>query len=289
MECSIDISRIIRSTGKLPRSFRTLWYLPGHSSRWHSSSFDNFPSSSTRRTPNGHLPVAPLRSRVQRQAVSLSPRIPVPSRGPGDVTNLRMGYRHLYPVPQRCRDLRAVLDFCPVCGRDYAWIRCWIVVRFISRFTQRSSATDFIFGQRVTGIAYSDVLQVYGMSRAGYVPQMSSLRVSTPIVIFELLKKAGARAFIYEPSSGLDLSGCPVPAYPAIQVSGQDVTEIVLPPLRMDHSASDLVFILHTSGSTGGSPKLVPCNRRWLDNIITRVRQTSQVFSVKGQDAILAM
>ena len=163
------------------------------------------------------------------------------------------------------------------------------MVCFTFRFARRSSVTDFILDQRVGGIAYTDVLHVYGMSRAGYIPQMSSLRVSTPIVIFELLKKAGARAFIYEPSSGLDLSGCPVPAYPAIQVSEQDVADITLPPLRTDHSASDLVFILHTSGSTGGSPKLVPCNRRWLDNIITRVRQTSQVFSVKGQDAILAM
>ena len=127
------------------------------------------------------------------------------------------------------------------------------------------------------------------MSRAGYIPQMSSLRVSTPIVIFELLKKAGARAFIYEPSSGLDLSGCPVPTYPAILVSEQDVADITLPPLRTDHSASDLAFILHTSGSTGGSPKLVPCNRRWLDNVVNKSKQTCQVCSAEGQDVVVAM
>ena len=146
-----------------------------------------------------------------------------------------MGYRYLRPVPQRCRDLRSVLDFCPFCRRDYVRIHRWVVVCFAPRSNRRSSDTDFILDQRVSGVAYTDVLHVYGMSRAGYIPQMSSLRVSTPIVIFELLKKAGARAFIYEPSSGLDLLGCPVPAYPAILVSEQDVADITLPPLRTDH------------------------------------------------------
>ena len=127
------------------------------------------------------------------------------------------------------------------------------------------------------------------MSRAGYIPQLFSLRLPNPIVIFELLQKAGACAFVYEPSSGLDLSGCPVPTYPAIQVYEQDVADIPLPPLPTEYSASDLVFILHTSGSTGGSPKLVPCNRGWLDNIAARIKRTVQARSAQGQDVTVAM
>jgi len=118
---------------------------------------------------------------------------------------------------------------------------------------------------------------------------MFSLRLPNPVVIFELLQKAGARALICEPSFGVDLSGCPVLTYPAIQVREQDAADIALPPLRTDYPASDLVFVFHTSGSTSGSPKLVPCSRRWLDNIVTKSKQMAQVRSSQGQDVTVAM
>ena len=127
------------------------------------------------------------------------------------------------------------------------------------------------------------------MSRAGYIPQMFSLRLPNPIVIFELLQKAGARALVCEPSFGVDLSGSPVLTYSAIQVREQDAADVTLPPLRTDYPASDLVFVFHTSGSTSGSPKLVPCNRQWLDSMVTKSKQMGQVRSVQGQDVTVAM
>jgi len=128
------------------------------------------------------------------------------------------------------------------------------------------------------------------MTRAGYVPQMFSRRLpSYPTAIFELLRKTGARALASEPSFHVDLSGCPVPNYSAIQVREQDVAGVALPPLRIDCSASDLVFIFLTSGSTSGTPKLVPCNRRWLDNNVTKSKQLAQVRSSRGQDVTVAV
>jgi len=127
------------------------------------------------------------------------------------------------------------------------------------------------------------------MSRAGYVPQMFSLRLPNPTVIFELLQRAGARALVFESSFDVDLSGCPVPTYPATQVRERDVADVALPSLRTDCSASDLVFIFHTSGSTSGSPKLVPCNRRWLDNIVMKSKQMARTRSSQGQDVTVAM
>ena len=126
------------------------------------------------------------------------------------------------------------------------------------------------------------------MTRAGYVPQLFSLRLPNPVVIFELLQKAGAHALVCEPSFGVDLSGCPVLTYSAIQVREQDAAGVTLPPLRTDYSASDLAFIFHTSGSTSGSPKLVPCNRQWLDNIVTKSMQLGRVRSAECQDVTVA-
>ena len=118
---------------------------------------------------------------------------------------------------------------------------------------------------------------------------MFSLRLPNPVVIFELLQKAGAHALVCEPSLGADLSGCPVLTYSAIQVPDQVAANVALPPLRTDYSASDLVFIFHTSGSTSGSPKLVPCNRQWLDTIVTKSKQIAKVCSTQGQDVTVAM
>jgi len=163
----------------------------------------------------------------------------------------------------------------------------WYVSPLVSLIV---SHTDSTFDKRLVGsTAYTDVLHVYGMTRAGYIPQIFSLCLPNPIVIFELLQKTGARALVCEPSVDVDLSGCPVPNYSAIQVRDQDVPDVALPPLRIDHSASDLVFIFHTSGSTSGRPKLVPCSRRWLDNIVAKSKQLAQVRSTQGQDVAVAM
>ena len=121
------------------------------------------------------------------------------------------------------------------------------------------------------------------MTRAGYIPQMFSARPSNPIFVFEMLQKADSRALVWEPSFEVDLSGCSVPNYPAIQVHEQDVGDVALPPLRTDHSASDLVFILHTSGSTNSGPKLVPCNRQWIDNVVAKAKRRTDLRSTQGQ------
>ena len=133
------------------------------------------------------------------------------------------------------------------------------------------------------------MVHIYGVSRAGYVPQTCSLRLPNPIMIFELLQKSGARALVYDPSFSANLSGCPVLTYPAIRVPKQDVKDVALPPLRTDGSASEIVFVFHTSGSTSGSPKLIPYNRRLLDNIVAKAKQKTPLRLTPGQDVIVAM
>ena len=113
------------------------------------------------------------------------------------------------------------------------------------------------------------------------------MRFPNPIVILEMLQKAGGRALVWEPSFEVDLSGCPVPSYPAIQVHEQNVEGVALPPLRTDHSASDLVFIFHTSGSTSNNPKLVPCNRQWVDNAVAKAKRRTELRSTQGRGVTL--
>lgn len=122
---------------------------------------------------------------------------------------------------------------------------------------------------RLGGLAYPDVLSIYGVLRAGFIPQLFSLRLPEPDMIYELMHKANAKALIYDRSLQVDLSRCPVPLHEAIPNSFDEVNGDPTPVIPTG-ADDDTVMIFHTSGSTSGSPKLVPCNYRWFDCIIRK-------------------
>lgn len=129
------------------------------------------------------------------------------------------------------------------------------------------------------GLTYTDVCHIYGLARANYIPQLFSLRLPNPDIIYELLREANARALIIEPSfrTIVQSTACPVPAFVAELVAPEEYPDTHLPSLDMmkdSLSADDTVLIFHTSGSTSGSPKLVPCSLRWLDSTISAASTT---------------
>jgi len=125
-------------------------------------------------------------------------------------------------------------------------------------------------------MTYVDVLHIYGLSRAGYIPQLFSIRLPNPDVVYELLGRANARALLVDPSFENLLKECPVPTHQAAttvsDIGSHDAPLPCLPKLR----ESDIVFIFHTSGSTSGTPKLVPCSLSWLDSAVTKSHQISK-------------
>ncbi|KAH8102488.1 acetyl-CoA synthetase-like protein [Cristinia sonorae] len=145
-----------------------------------------------------------------------------------------------------------------------------------------------VIGLWLSGLSYVDALHIYSVARAGYVPQLFSLRLPSPEVIYELLAKGGARALIADSSFKSILGDAPVPVHVATEVFDEDVMEDTsLPELSEPRQGEDIVMIFHTSGSTSGSPKLVRCSYRWLNamiakaNVITRPRnQNVQDVSV---------
>ena len=124
-------------------------------------------------------------------------------------------------------------------------------------------------------MGYADALHVYGLSRAGYVPQLFSVRLPNPDVIFELLKRSDAKALIYDAAFESILSNSPVPTLAAISEQQVDCEGEALPTMP-EVSAEDIAFVFHTSGSTSGSPKLVPCSYQWLDATVRKSYQTCQ-------------
>ncbi|KAG6816180.1 hypothetical protein H0H87_008054 [Tephrocybe sp. NHM501043] len=167
-------------------------------------------------------------------------------------------------------------------GRVESWASItyqefWSGVDFYARYWRRVLTHDgvpskSVVGLWVGGFTYTDVLHIYGISRAGYIPQLISLRLPNPVVIYELLQKSNAKALVHDQTYTDVLQDCFLPIHPALSLEVSETDNEPLPPLSTP-SEDEIAFIFHTSGSTSGSPKLVPCTFSWLDSAIHKSNQ----------------
>lgn len=93
--------------------------------------------------------------------------------------------------------------------------------------------------------------------------------MTNPSVVYELLEKSKAVALIHEPDFHSMLQNSPLPTFPAEDILSIDLLEqLPLPTVFEPSEAEDIMLIYHTSGSTSGTPKLVPITAKWLDYLI---------------------
>ncbi|KAL1665529.1 hypothetical protein GGF50DRAFT_52504 [Schizophyllum commune] len=145
-----------------------------------------------------------------------------------------------------------------------------------------------IIGMWIGGFTYTDALHIYGMCRAGYIPQLFSLRLPNPDVVFELLGRSGARALVYDASFAHSVRDAPVPTHLAVDASGEDLAGLAL-PTQPRVMADDVALYYHTSGSTSGRPKLVPYDYRWLESAVHKSEQVSRPRDPARQDVSVWM
>lgn len=137
-------------------------------------------------------------------------------------------------------------------------------------------------------MTYADVLHVFGVSRAGYVPLLlHSHRSSSKSLIVELLRSANSLALICDLSHAqLHRDSLPIPVYEnsdlrRVRVSSQcrlpKIEDIVADP-------NGFAFVLHTAGTTVGTPKLVPYTHRTIDSIMRRAQVIAAPTSTRRQD-----
>ena len=144
---------------------------------------------------------------------------------------------------------------------------------------------------RLSGFTYTDVLHIYGISRAGYIPQLFSLKLPNPTVVHELLRRAGAQALIYDASFESLLKDFPLLIYGALtsdRLDRLEPTAVLLPDIS-ESQDDDIAFIFHTSGSTSGSPKLVPMSYRWLSSVVMKSHYISKPRDLHRQDVTVCM
>ena len=84
------------------------------------------------------------------------------------------------------------------------------------------------------------------------------------------------------------LNNFPLPTYRALASERIEPTPILLPSISDSHE-DDIAFIFHTSGSTSGSPKLVPMTYRWLSTTFLKLHHVSKPRDLHRQDVAVCM
>ncbi|KAJ7246935.1 putative amp-CoA ligase [Mycena rebaudengoi] len=120
-----------------------------------------------------------------------------------------------------------------------------------------------VVGIWLTGRKYEDAINIMGLSAAGFIPQLFSVVFPNPDVIWDLLKASGAKALIFDAQFTSQCVSAPVPVFPAgtraMFDSGIDAGINVA-----EAAATDNALIVHSSGTTSGSPKLIPLRHGWV-------------------------
>lgn len=130
---------------------------------------------------------------------------------------------------------------------------------------------------------YSGAVAIYDISRAGFVPQLSSLRLPNPSVVFELLEKGNAKALVYNPSYKNFVASIHLHQALSTAVLGE-YSSLPLPSFPIPESKDELAIISHTAGSTSGSPKLVPCSAEGLDSMFFKYYESIVPVDLTRQD-----
>lgn len=136
---------------------------------------------------------------------------------------------------------------------------------------------------------YQDVLHLFGVSRAGYIPVLLHFnRSSSKSLVVELLRRAKSLALICDPSlAQLNRDTVQIPVH-----ANSDLRRVGVPPSqsrlpRIEDLVSDpnaVAFVMHTAGTTMGSPKLVPYTHRTIDSIMRSAQVIAAPASSRRQD-----
>ncbi|KAJ7907207.1 hypothetical protein B0H13DRAFT_1879812 [Mycena leptocephala] len=121
-----------------------------------------------------------------------------------------------------------------------------------------------VVGLWITGVEYSDLVHIYGLSRAGFVPQVLNANATVPI-IRDLFRKTGGKALVYAPefAARVNVTDMEVKSIPSVVIPELSTLPAVssLPALP-DVTPDDIALIFHTTGTTSGVPKPVPETHR---------------------------
>ncbi|ESK95969.1 amp- ligase [Moniliophthora roreri MCA 2997] len=120
------------------------------------------------------------------------------------------------------------------------------------------------------GYEYIDVVQIYAISKAGYIPHVFS-RLPGISAVKDLLRKSNTKVLIRSTSFKEVLKAIDdILVLNSARLEDVDFSNTGPIPALPEKHAEDTALIAHTSGSTSGAPKLVYVSYRWLDGSVKK-------------------
>ncbi|KAJ7101023.1 hypothetical protein C8R43DRAFT_245904 [Mycena crocata] len=122
-----------------------------------------------------------------------------------------------------------------------------------------------VVGLWITGNEYSDLVHLYSLSRAGFIPQIFSQKFTAQglAVIVDLLSACDGKVLVYDPSFEAAIQNLGLPSLVAPALVSLAIPEAGVLVSLPDVEPTDTAMIFHTSGTTSGKPKPVPESHRW--------------------------
>lgn len=116
---------------------------------------------------------------------------------------------------------------------------------------------------------YSDLLHIYGVMRAGYVPHILFSEITSLDMMHDLFNQTDARVVIHVPTLSVEELPKQIPCYlapDAEEIPEEQCVDAVIPNFdTIVIPDEDIIAIIQTSGSTSGRPKVVRLRQRWFE------------------------
>ncbi|KAF9523188.1 hypothetical protein CPB83DRAFT_899005 [Crepidotus variabilis] len=120
-----------------------------------------------------------------------------------------------------------------------------------------------VVGIWITGEQYYDIVSIYGLSRAGFTPEIlgRDLAMSEQAaVIFDILATTGAKTIIFDPSFKKEIDKLPLACFEMPELPDIPSSPEILPPLS-DADEGEVALVFHPRN---GRPKPILKTHRWL-------------------------
>ncbi|EMD35491.1 hypothetical protein CERSUDRAFT_96607 [Gelatoporia subvermispora B] len=140
-------------------------------------------------------------------------------------------------------------------------------------FRELGASENDVIGIWLTGELWTDLVHLFAISRAGFVPEVFSNLFAVPaggVIVHDLLEDNKAKALVYDPryATMVEQMNLTLPAFELIDPTTLIVGPNSPGPLPVVQEL-DVAVIFHTSGTTGGKPKPIPQTHRWIRALAT--------------------
>ena len=146
-------------------------------------------------------------------------------------------------------------------------------------------------------------MNAVAISSLGYTPQFFSVYFSSASIILGLLAKSGGKTLIVDPSHlsmlpAHELQASPIPQFAPVE--DEDMLRAIS-ELKADGdpeltfgmecgaavSRDDIAVLFHSSGTTGGMPKVIPGTYEMLQAVVTHKLVTADLPDRAGQQHVM--